>query len=287
MSTILRQRMIEDLRIRNYSPKTIDIYVRQVASFAKYFGKSPHLLGTEEIRKYQVYLVEKKKASWAVFNQTVSALRFLYRTTLNRNEFIEQLQYPRQETRLPVILSPSELSRFFRCVSNLKYRTVLKTLYGGGLRLNEGLHLKIPDIDSSRMLLRVEQGKGRKDRYVELSPTLLHELREYCKVYMPEVWLFPGRSMDHPLHGSAVQRVCTPARLKARIEKPVMVHTMRHCYATHQLESGTDLRTIQLALGHSSLSTTAIYLHVAMGAKQSSYKAVDLLGLTEKPNRKR
>jgi site-specific recombinase XerD len=279
--------MIEDLRIRNYSPNTIDIYVRHVASFAQYFGKSPQLLGTEEIRKYQVYLVEKKKASWAVFNQTVSALRFLYRTTLNRNEFIEQLQYPRQESRLPVILSPSELKRFFRCVSNLKYRTVLKTLYGGGLRLNEGLHLKIPDIDSNRMLIRVEQGKGRKDRYVELSRTLLHELREYFKVYMPEVWLFPGRSQDHPLHGSSVQRACSPARLKARIEKPVTVHTMRHCYATHQLESGTDLRTIQLALGHSNMSTTAIYLHVAMGAKQSSHKAADLLGLTEKPKRKR
>ena len=287
MSTILRQRMIEDLRIRNYALNTIDIYVRHVASFAKHFGKSPDLLGTEEIRTYQVYLVEKKKASWSVFNQTVSALRFLYRTTLGRNEFIEQLPYARQERRLPVILSPRELDRFFQCVSNRKHRTVLKTLYGGGLRLNEGLHLKIPDIDSSRMLLRVEQGKGRKDRYVELAPTLLHELREYCKIYMPEIWLFPGRSMDHPLHGSSVQRACMAARLKARIEKPVVVHTMRHCYATHQLESGTDLRTIQLALGHSSLSTTAMYLHVAMGARQSRHKATDLLGLTGKPKRKR
>ena len=287
MSTILRQRMIEDLRIRNYAPRTVDIYVRCVASFAKYFGKSPELLGTEEIREYQVYLREKKKASWAVFNQTVSALRFFYRTTLKRDEFIDQLAYPRQQSRLPVVLSLSELERFFRCVDNLKYRSVLKTLYGAGLRLTEGLHLKIPDIDSNRMLIRVEQGKGRKDRYVELSPTLLHELREYFRVYMPEIWLFPGRSQDHCLHGSAVQRACAPARLKARIEKPVTVHTMRHCYATHQLEAGTDLRTIQLALGHSSLSTTAMYLHVAMGAKQSNHKVADLLGLTEKPKRKR
>ena len=287
MSTILRQRMIEDLRIRNYSPRTVDIYIRHVASFAKHFGKSPEVLGTEEIRTYQVYLREKKKASWAVFNQTVSALRFLYRTTLNRSEFIDQLPYPRQESRLPVVLSRSELERFFRCVSNLKHRTALKTLYGAGLRLNEGLHLMIKDIDSNRMLIRVEQGKGRKDRYVELSSTLLRELREYFKVYMPEIWLFPGRSQDHPLHASSVQRACAPARFKARIEKPVTVHTMRHCYATHQLESGTDLRTIQLALGHSSLSTTAMYLHVAMGAKQSSHKMADLLGLTEKTKRKR
>ena len=222
-----------------------------------------------------------------MFNQTVSALRFLYLTTLGRSEFVDQLQYPRQESKLPVILSVSELSRFFQCVSNRKYRTVLKTLYGAGLRLNEGLHLKIPDIDSNRMLIRVEQGKGRKDRYVELSPSLLHELREYCKIYMPQIWLFPGRSQEHPLHGSAVQRACPPARIKAQIEKPVMVHTMRHCYATHQLEAGTDLRTIQLALGHSSLSTTAIYLHVAMGAKQSRHKVADLLALTERPKRKR
>ena len=149
------------------------------------------------------------------------------------------------------------------------------------------LNLKIPDIDSDRMLIRVEQGKGRKDRYVELSQTLLHELREYCKIYMPQIWLFPGRSQDHPLHKSPVQRACAPARLKARIDKPVVAHTMRHCYATHQLESGTDLRTIQLALGHSSLSTTAMYLHVVMGAKQSSHRVADLLGLTEKTKRKR
>ncbi len=287
MSTILRQRMIEDLRIRNYSPRTIDIYIRHVASFANHFGKSPHLLGTEHIREYQVYLVEKKKASWAVFNQTVSALRFLYKNTLGREEFIYQLQYPRQESRLPVILSPPELTRLFESVEDLKKKTILKVMYGAGLRLNEARQLKARDIDSDRMLIRVEQGKGRKDRYVELSACLLSALREYWKVYLPENWLFPGRSQKYPIHETAIQRVFSQARLKARIEKPVSAHTMRHCYATHHLESGTDLRTIPLALGHRSLTTTAIYLHVAMGAKQSSRNTSDLLRVVEKPKRKK
>jgi len=200
MASLLRQRLIEDLRIRHYADKTIDAYVRGVAKFAEYCRKSPDLLGPEEVREYQKYLVEKKKASRSTFSQTVSALRFLYAVTLKRKETVDWIPYGRRETRLPVVLSQDELGKFFQAVENLKYRTVLMTMYGTGLRLGEALSLRVKDIDSQRMVIRVEQGKGRKDRYVELSPTLLLELREYWKVYRPKSWLFPAEKNDHPVH---------------------------------------------------------------------------------------
>jgi len=287
MASLLRQRLIEDLRIRHYADKTIDAYVRGVAKFAEYCRKSPDLLGPEEVREYQKYLVEKKKASWSTFNQTVSALRFLYAVTLKRKEAVESIPYARHETRLPVVLSIEELGKFFGGVENLKYRTVLMTMYGTGLRLGEALSLRVKDIDSQRMVIRVEQGKGRKDRYVELSPTLLLELREYWKVYRPKSWLFPAEKNDHPVHQTAVQKACKEARLRAGLSKPVTTHTMRHCYGTHQLEAGKDLRTIQMRLGHSSLHTTALYLHVAAGADRTTTKVVDLLEQVQGKNRKR
>jgi len=287
MASLLRQRLIEDLRIRHYADKTIDAYVRGVAKFAEYCRKSPDLLGPEEVREYQKYLVEKKKASRSTFSQTVSALRFLYAVTLKRKETVDWIPYGRRETRLPVVLSQDELGKFFGGVENLKYRTVLMTMYGTGLRLGEALSLRVKDIDSQRRVIRVEQGKGRKDRYVELTPTLLSELREYWKVYRPKSWLFPAGRGDHPVHETAVQRACKEARLRAGLSKPVTTHTMRHCYGTHQLEAGKDLRTIQMRLGHSSLHTTALYLHVAAGADRTTTKVVDLLEQVQGKNRKR
>lgn len=266
----LRDRMIQDLRIRNYSPRTVDIYVRAVSGFARHLHCSPDRLGPEQVRQYQLYLIEEKKASWPTFNQAVCALRFFYEVTLGRKEMVEHIPYPRSERKLPVVLSLGEVGRFLAAVSNLKHRTVLMTMYGAGLRLSEALHLRLPDVDSERMVLRISQGKGRKDRYVSLPPALLESLRSYWKSYRPKEWLFPGKSDDRPIHATGVQRACAGARQKARMAKPVTTHTLRHCFATHHLEAGTDLRTIQHLLGHGHLNTTAIYLHVVTATSRSA-----------------
>lgn len=273
MSSLLRTRMIEDLRIRNRAERTIQTYVRCVAQFAKYFGRSPEKLGAEHIREYQRYLVEEKKASWATFNQTVCALRFLYGTTLGVDWRVTQIPFGKRVAQLPEVLSFSEASRFFSCVRGDVHVAILQVMYGAGLRLSEALNLKPADIDSERMVLRVRQGKGNKDRYVPLSSTLLESLRAYYRSCRPNgkgEWLFPNRTGKYPIHQTAVQRACRQAGLIAGLQKRVTTHTLRHSYATSLLEMGVDLRTIQLVLGHSSLSTTAVYLHVAVGAKPGS-----------------
>lgn len=267
MGSPLRQRMIDDLRIRHYSPRTIEIYIQCVRRFAEHFGQSPEVLGSEEIRAYQLHLVNSRRVSWSAFNQSVSALRLLYGVTLDRPEVIERIPYPRKATKLPVVLGVDEVRRLLTAVRNLKYRTVLMTLYGAGLRLGEALALSTTDIDSARMVIRVQQGKGKKDRYADLSPTLLVALRAYWTVYRSTRCLFPGESPDRPMHETTVQRACAEARRLAGITKPVSPHTLRHCYATHLLEAGQDLRTIQLRLGHQALTTTAVYLHVAAGQR--------------------
>ena len=273
----LRQRMTEDLRIRNYSPRTIETYVGRVAAFAAYFDRSPAELDGEHIREYQKYLVDTKHASWAVFNQTVCALRFLYNITLKRPDVIEHIPYGLRERKLPVILSRQEVQRLFAAVACLKHRTIFMTIYGCGLRLSEVLALQVADVDSQRMVLRIRRGKGRKDRYVTLPATLLAQLQSYWKEYRPQSYLFPGSAADRPLHPTSIQKALREARLRARLTKQVTPHTLRHCYATHLLESGTDLRTIQMQLGHGSLSTTGIYLHVTAGRLQGVDRTVDLL----------
>jgi len=273
----LRQKMIEDLRVRNYSPRTLDTYVRCVAAFAKHFGRSPSDLGAEHVRQWQVHLVEGKKASASARNQHAAALRFLYSVTLEQKIPFEQIPYARPGKKLPVVPSPTELGRLFAAVANLKHRTVLFTLYAAGLRLSEGLSLRIADIDGQRGLIRVRAGKGNKDRYTILSPTLLEAQRAYWRAYRPKGWLFPGQEAREPLTANTIQRVCIRAREKAGITKPISAHTLRHSFATHLLESGTDLRTIQQLLGHTSLSTTSIYLHVAVAALQRTERTTDLL----------
>lgn len=275
--TSLRQRMIQDLRIRNYSPKTIKEYVRRVADFALYFRRSPDLLGPPHIRQFQVHLIEERHSSWAVFNQSVCALRFFYTATLGKDWAIKHIPFPKQPKKLPVILSVPEVAELLGAVENLKHRTLLETLYGAGFRISEATHLRIPDIDSQRMMLRIEQGKGRKDRYVPISPTLLQKLREYWRVYRPTVWLFPGESLDKPAAISTFQKAFSKARRKVGIKKPVKCHTLRHCFATHLLEAGVDLRTIQIILGHRHLNTTSIYLHVASKSLQMTAESKDLL----------
>lgn len=275
--SILRQRMIEDLRIRNYSPRTINIYVERVARFAQYFGKSPDQLGPSQIRQFQVFLVETKKASWAELNQTVCALRFFYRVCLGKKWIIQHIPFPKREKKLPVVLSREEMRRVLEVIG--------MTLYATGLRLSEPLNLLVKDIDSQRMLIRVLQGKGKKDRYVPLSETLLKQLRRYWKDHRPSSWLFPSTDARRPLEGSSVQKVCTQAALKAGLSKRVSPHILRHSFATHLLEAGTDLKTIQVLLGHSSLSTTSVYLHVAAQAPGHRRQALDLLAETEKPEK--
>ncbi len=283
MSSILRTRLIEDLRIRNYSEKTVEIYVRCVSEFAKHFGQSPEALGEVEIREYQRYLVEEKKSSWAFFNQSVCALRFLYTKTLQKDWLVEHIPFAKREKRLPEVLSIEEVSKLFANVRAVKQCTILQTMYGAGLRLMEALGLEPNDIDSERMAIRIRQGKGRKDRYVTLSPTLLKTLREYYRGYRPKgTWLFPNRNGDGATHPTTVQRACSRAARTAGLGKRVTTHTLRHSFATSLLEAGTDLRTIQILLGHGSLNTTAIYLHIAIGAQQSRREMADLLELAKK-----
>ena len=279
--TSLRKRMTEDLEIRNYSPRTIKTYVFHVARFAKYFGQSPDLLGQEHVRRFQLHLVKERNASWATLNQTVSALRFLYCVTLGKNWDLRHIPYSKKPRKLPVILSRREIAILFSHVRNLKYRTVIRTMYAAGLRLSEAIGLLVSDIDSNRMTIHVRQGKGKKDRYAPLSTTLLSHLKSYWKVYKPQSCLFPGKDLEKPLHATAVQKAFTEARRLARIKKPVSSHTMRHCFATHLLEAGTDLRTIQVILGHRSLSTTAVYLHVVANAPHVTGQAKDLLAKVE------
>jgi integrase/recombinase XerD len=283
MSSLLRTRMIEDLRIRRYSERTVEIYVRCVSEFAKHFRQSPEKLGEGEIREYQRFLAHEKKSSWAFFNQTVCALRFLYTKTLGKDWLVEHIPFPKQERRLPEVLSIEEVSKLFANVRALKQRTILQTIYAAGLRLMEALNLQTTDIDSERMVIRVQQGKGRKDRYVTLSPTLLETLREYYKACGPKgTLLFPNRNGDEPIHPTTVQRACSRAARSAGLNKRVTPHTLRHCFATNLLEAGTDLRTIQVLLGHGSINTTAIYLHIAIGAPQARREMADLLELTRK-----
>ena len=275
--TPLRQRMIEDLTIRNYSPRTIDIYVDRLAKFAQYFGQSPDRLGPAHIREFQLFLVETKKASWSQYNQSVCALRFFYRVCLGKTWMIEHIPFPKQPRRLPVVLSREEVQRLFEAVSNVKHRTILMTLYATGLRVSEALALQIADIDRQRMLLRVRQGKGRKDRYVPLSQTLLDELRRYWRFYRPPSWLFPSTDAGRALTAGTVQKACNKAARKAGLSKRVTPHTLRHSFATHHLEAGTNLKTIQVLLGHRHLNTTSLYLHVAVQALGQRRDALDLL----------
>jgi integrase/recombinase XerD len=275
--TELRRRMIEELRLRNYSPNTITVYIRCVAQFAQHFRLSPDELGPEHIRQYQLFLVQQKKVSWALFNQTVCALRFFYHHILHRDWMIEYIPYPRREDKLPVVLSPAEVAAVFEATRNLKHRTILMTIYAAGLRVSEVTHLRLSDIDSQRQVICVRQGKGRKDRQVMLSPKLLEALRIYWKSYRPRVWLFPGESPERPVSSETVWRVCHQAGEAAHLSKPISPHTLRHCFATHLLEEAIDLRRIQVLLGHRNLKTTARYLHVSNLAVRTTVSPLERL----------
>ena len=276
--TTLRQRMTEDMQVRNLSPHTQTSYVQQVSLFARHFNKSPEALGPEDIRTYQVYLSNEKKLAPGSILIAVAALRFLYKISLKKAwSFDEVIPAPKKPQKLPVVLSPEEVLHFLESVGSTKHRAILTTCYAAGLRISEAVRLKPDDIDSHRMVLRVEQGKGQKDRYVMLSPKLLETLRCYYRTVRPKVWLFVGDVPGQPITRSAVELACQKARRISGIGKPVSPHSMRHAFAVNLLEAGTDVRTIQLLLGHRSLATTARYLRIATSKVCSTSSPLDLL----------
>jgi integrase/recombinase XerD len=281
--TELRRKMLEELQLRNYSTHTQRAYIRGVADFAQHFKAAPDQLGPEHVREYQLFLVQRKKLSWSQFNQAVCALRFFYRHVLHRNWMFEYIPYPRHEQKLPVVLSPAEVAALFHSTPNLKHRTMLMTIYAAGLRVSELINLRVTDIDSQRQLICVRQGKGHKDRQVMLSAKLLEALRTYWKRYRPTTWLFPGRNPEHPITQVTVWRVCDQARLAAHLTKPVSPHTLRHCFATHLLEEATDLRRIQILMGHRNLKTTARYLHLSNLAVCATVSPLDRLAYPVEP----
>ena len=254
--------MIEDMTVRNLSPATQRSYLNAVSKFSRFFGRSPDTLTLEDVRTFQVHLASKR-VSWASLNQKVAALRFFYGVTLGMAEIPERIAYAREPRRLPVVLSADEVVRFLEAVPSLKARAALTTAYAAGLRVSEVIGLRVSDIDSRRSMIRIEHGKGGKQRYVMLSAQLLAILRTYWRLARPENWLFPGRDASRPIEPTVLHAACRTARAAAGIDKQVTVHVLRHSFATHLLESGVDIRVIQVLLGHAHLSSTARYTHVS------------------------
>ena len=276
--TVLRQHMLEDMRVRNLSPHTQSSYVLQVSLFARHFGRSPEALGPAEIRAWQVYLTDDRKLAPASIAVAVAALRFLYKVTLKKAwTFEEVLPAPKPPQKLPVVLSPAEVVRFLGCVDAIKHHAILTCCYAAGLRVSEAVHLTVGAIDSRRMVIRVEQGKGQKDRYVMLSPCLLETLRACWPAVRAREWLFPGELPGQPITRDAVANACRRAHRRSGLTKPVTPHSLRHAFAVHLLEAGTDVRTIQLLLGHRSLATTAQYLRIATSRVCATASPLDLL----------
>ena len=281
----LQDQMRMDLELKNLSPRTRSCYLTWMRSFALHFHRAPDELGEQEIRGYLHYLIQEKKASQSGVSQAYSALKFFYETTLKRDWNGFRIPRMQKGKKLPVVLSRQEIQAIFSATRNLKHRVVLMTIYSAGLRISEVVHLKVSDIDSQRMTIRVQQGKGQKDRYTLLSQRTLEVLRAYWKEYRPSGWLFPGKPETEPLSVSSVQRVFEKVLLRAGIKKPASVHTLRHSFATHLLEAGTDLFHIQRLLGHTSPKTTAIYLHLSRKNLGGVRSPLDLLeGVGKSPS---
>jgi site-specific recombinase XerD len=262
MST-LREQMLADLQLKGLTPKTQKIYLREVRNYAKYFNKSPEQLGEKELREYLLYLLNERKLSKGTYRFYYQGLKFLYKHTLKREEVVEKIHCPRGKKKLPMVLDLSEVKTLLSVMENLKHRAILTITYTAGLRIAETARLKVTDIDSKRMMVRVQQGKGGKDRYTILSQTALECLRQYWRQYRPKEWLFEGQKEGAHICISSVRQIFLEAKERAGITKPVSPHTLRHSFATHLIEAGTSLHHVQLLLGHRSPTTTTVYLHVS------------------------
>lgn len=284
--TALRKRLIEDLKLRNYTEATIHAYTGAVADLARYHRKPPDQLGPEEIRRYQLHLIEERRLAWTTFKVRMSALKFFYTRTLKQAWFEYEVVKPKLRPKLPTVLSRERISALIDAVVNLKHRALLGVFYGTGLRCAEARHLRVNDVDSDRMLIRVCDGKGQKQREVPLSPKLLELLRAYTRWRRPKLkrkdWLFPGGKPGRPISESAVTQICQKAARAAGLDKPASPHVLRHSFATHLLDDGADLRSIQLLLGHRDLETTARYLHVSTQRLQAIVSPLDKLTLVER-----
>ena len=274
--TPIRQRMIDDMQLRNFSPHTRDAYVRAVAQFTKHFMLPPETLTADHVREYLLHLVRERRAAWSTYNQVRCGLQFFFRVTLGRNETFTGVPCARERKRVPVVLSLEEMQRFFAVVRNAMHKAMFMTAYAAGLRVSELVALRAEDIDSARMVIRVRHGKGQKERNAKLSTHLLSVLRDYYKAYRPDGLLFTSRR-GKPMNPVVVNKITNYLGRRAGLGKRVTPHTLRHSYATHMLDAGADLRTIQVLLGHQNIKTTAIYMHVSQAKIAAAPSPLDLL----------
>lgn len=277
----LRRRMIEDMTVRNFAPKTQHDYIRAVTKLARFLGRSPDTATAEDLRRFQLHLTENRVGAPTI-NFTVTVLRFFFTITLDRADAIKHLTFVREPRKIPVVLSLEEVARLLEAAPGPKYKAALAAAYGAGLRVSEVATLKVSDIDSERMMLRVEQGKGHKDRHAMLAPQLLELLRDWWRIARPQVWLFPGQNPVNPMTTRQINRACHAAADMARITKRVSPHTLRHSFATHLLEQNTDIRMIQVLLGHAKLETTALYTHIATNTIRAVMSPLERLSLKPK-----
>lgn len=280
----LRQKMINDMKLRRFALSTQEAYVSAVAGLAKYYNQSPDLLDKEKIQAYLLHLMDERHFAWSTCNVVVSGLRFFYTQTLGIDSMRLGIPPMKTQAKLPEILSAEEIERLLKCAFNRKHRAVLMTTYAAGLRVSEVVNLRLADIDSSRMTIRVCQGKGNKDRYTILSSRLLTELRTYYRESKPRFWLFHGTYNDRQMHIGTAQKMYYTAKERACITKEGGIHTLRHCFATHLLEAGVDLRTIQSLMGHTSIITTMGYLRATSKKLAATKSPLDLI---ETPNIRR
>lgn len=270
----LRKRFVEDMTIHGLAAGTQKTYLREIERFSQHIGKSPHILDHEDVRSYRLHFIRTQRQP-STINRIMSALRFFYKNTLQDAETAAKIPMMRDIDRAPHVLSPPEVRRLLRAVEHIKYRTALSLVYASGLRVSEVVQLRLRDIESQRMVIHVRNGKGGKPRYTMLSKHLLDQLRDYWRHQRPTSWLFPDRSGDRPISVRSIQRACRQAALDASLDKPVTVHTLRHCFATHLLEQGNDIRIIQKLLGHKHITATTRYTQVAIDTVQATLSPLD------------
>lgn len=272
----LRTRMIRDLTVRGLAPRTHKAYITAVIGLAKHYRRSPDQITNDEVQTYLAYLIQERKLSWSTCSQAANAFRFLYHVTLGHARTDFHVPLPKQPQKLPEILSREEVWRLLAAPPHPRHRLLLTTIYAAGLRVSEAIALRVSDIDADRMTMRIEQGKGAKDRYVPLAARLLHDLRAYWKTALPQVWLFANRQGTRPIDITVAQKIYTLAKLRAGIQKQGGIHALRHAFATHLLEAGTDLHTVQRLLGHRQISTTMRYFHLSQGRLVGTRSPLDL-----------